>query len=375
MRRVSVGFLLLVMLTLIGPTGCNLTRDEDETKTTPTTRDVSHNLTATPTQLPPIFATVTSTPTIFIQVTPTEEVISPFRPQDCPIPFGWQPYQVSEGDTLGTLANTIGSNITTLQSGNCLVDANIIVVNDIIYLPSLPPLPSPTPTTFFFATPTPTTGAALAGNPPEFIEDLSVLPTQAQTGDRYITAQRTIALNAGIVPDANLVRYIAQFSDGSRVEITADYDPFDGTRVFYNIPNSETELYITAIAENEFGSAASNTLHIIYNPETAYQPGKPRIQPFAGYDFNSQVFAIRANSTINLIWDEAPINATSVEFLLETVGSDEVQLLGMTNNVQNGATISWYVQENFRGEIYAKATMPDGQITYSATIFVSATGG
>ncbi|MBC8170775.1 MAG: LysM peptidoglycan-binding domain-containing protein [Anaerolineae bacterium] len=48
-------------------------------------------------------------------------------------------YTVATGDNLSKIATLVGSNVAALQQGNCLVDANQIVVGQKLRVPSMPP--------------------------------------------------------------------------------------------------------------------------------------------------------------------------------------------------------------------------------------------
>ncbi|HEX2618589.1 MAG TPA: LysM peptidoglycan-binding domain-containing protein [Phototrophicaceae bacterium] len=53
-------------------------------------------------------------------------------------------YVVVTGDNLSKIAQMVGSSVQALQQGNCLVDANQIVVGKKLRVPSLPPTLAPT---------------------------------------------------------------------------------------------------------------------------------------------------------------------------------------------------------------------------------------
>ena len=53
----------------------------------------------------------------------------------CVTPTGWVAYTVTAGDTLGTLATAHGITVAQLASSNCLTNADVIDVGQIIYVP------------------------------------------------------------------------------------------------------------------------------------------------------------------------------------------------------------------------------------------------
>lgn len=82
----------------------------------------------------------TTAPTIATTATPTSifASIGDQNPQSgCNIPSGWQAYFVQSGDTLGVIADSIGSTVTVIQQGNCLTSETIFV-QQLLFLPSLP---------------------------------------------------------------------------------------------------------------------------------------------------------------------------------------------------------------------------------------------
>jgi murein DD-endopeptidase MepM/ murein hydrolase activator NlpD len=56
-------------------------------------------------------------------------------PSGCPIPAGWIAYSVVSGDTVFSIATRAGSDVATLRIGNCLADADVILVDQTLYIP------------------------------------------------------------------------------------------------------------------------------------------------------------------------------------------------------------------------------------------------
>lgn len=69
---------------------------------------------------------------------PTATSGSVINNNGCAIPAGWQAYVVTSGDTLGVIADAIGSTVATIQNGNCLTNSDTIFIGQLLYLPSLP---------------------------------------------------------------------------------------------------------------------------------------------------------------------------------------------------------------------------------------------
>lgn len=85
---------------------------------------------------------------ILAQITPTAtSTLSPAATPTagqfvCPTPPGWLTYVVQANDTLYSLAARTGTAVDALKAANCLLD-DILIVGDLIYLPTLPPTPPP----------------------------------------------------------------------------------------------------------------------------------------------------------------------------------------------------------------------------------------
>jgi hypothetical protein len=86
-------------------------------------------------------------------VTVTEYPIESPSPTVCPIPEGWEPYEMKTGDSLEALAGARLAVLDTVMSANCLIRPGAMP-GSIIYLP--PPPPTLTPTITFTPTITPT---------------------------------------------------------------------------------------------------------------------------------------------------------------------------------------------------------------------------
>lgn len=131
-----VPFALLCALTLL-MSACTLN-----------TTNPDHTPTVASTQVSLITPQASLTPTFTLTPNPTSTGIPPTNTR---VPAGatlvncfprtdWtQLYTVAAGDTLGKIATLVGSTVAALQQGNCLVDANQIVVGQKLRVPNLPP--------------------------------------------------------------------------------------------------------------------------------------------------------------------------------------------------------------------------------------------
>jgi hypothetical protein len=115
--RATGALLLMAALTLVA---CNLTR-----------------AVPTPTYIPP---TATFVPSLNLPsgLTPVVGTAIPPNPNCATTPQGWIPYVVEQGDSLGLLAEQTDSTIADIQNGNCMSNADSLLVDTTIYLPRQP---------------------------------------------------------------------------------------------------------------------------------------------------------------------------------------------------------------------------------------------
>lgn len=286
----------------------------------------------------------------------------------CAVPVGWQPYMVATGDTLSGLAFNLGTTVDVIQNGNCITNADSIFVGQVVYLPNLPIGATAVltiPPTFIVptqpispirtSTPTATQSqGVVTGNRPVFRQQLVASPTSLRPDGVSITLQLTVALDAGVVSDADRVRYYAGTTaiDPAPVQVGIDNDPFDGTRVSYTFSEFDTELFFTAVAENEFGTTTSNILHVIYDPDYVTGTGSLQLTPFSGFD--GRTYLLTANASVTVTWNGAPTDASYIDFYF--VGADGSQYtVGRDPLPSDGGRISWLVPAGANGQIFARA--------------------
>jgi hypothetical protein len=307
----------------------------------------------------------------FITATPPFVQQSPLPPTADEQPFAvlpncvtrsdWPVYTVASGDTLGLIAEAINSTIGELASGNCLANPDTIFVGQQLRVPRLPATLPPT------VAPTATPSSRV----PIFGQNLQAMTT-SPSGNAWITTQPSILLDAGVVRDADEVRYYASDipQDPNAVLIGTDSDPFDGTRLSYTFNTFDPQLYFWAVAQNEFGVSFSNTILVRYDPTFGRSnAGIVTIGP--NIAFNGSVYTLSANRTVSLLWAQAPNNAVRTEFFYVPSGGTPV-LIATDMNPADGATGTWVVPANALGTLYAAAVLPDGSTRQSDPINVAA---
>lgn len=323
---------------------------------------------------------------LYLPRTPDAVVTATFDPaqptptpnSSCAIPAGWIAYRVVAGDTLGVIADTYGTTAAILQNGNCLPSAEIIYVGQIIYVPSgiiatAAPTLTPIISTQTAATAT-ATAATNNGQGPGVLTTLTVRPTLARDDGALVTLQTEVALDVGVVSNADLVRYYAGTSatDPAPVQVGQDTDPFDGTQITYTFATFDVELYFFAVAQNEFGSSRSPTVHVVYDPTYATGSGAPDILQFLGFD--GSIYTLQAGATVTINWASYPEAATRVDFLL--VEGSQTSIIASDSNPSDGARVTWGVPSRLvAGQLYALATLAGGQTIESdrVSVFVQGT--
>lgn len=124
-----------------------LTSSPTSTKTATATATKTPTITPSATRRPS--STPTATPTTTDTLTPTATATLTVIPVDmsiCVVPNGWLTYRVQYGDTLFSIAQSVGLPLLDLQTANCIINPNQIIVGQIISVPRLPNLiPNPIP--------------------------------------------------------------------------------------------------------------------------------------------------------------------------------------------------------------------------------------
>ena len=114
-----------------------------ETETEPPTKTLATpTFSATPTPLPFYFAYLVPTPTAY---RPVEDGFT----LDCQVRGDWIPYEVSEGDSMLSLALSSGISLMELRGGNCFEPIRGIFAGEIVLVPQLPELPVEVPAPVF----------------------------------------------------------------------------------------------------------------------------------------------------------------------------------------------------------------------------------
>ncbi len=130
-------------------------------------------------------------PPVYITPTPT------LSPTPCRPPADWQNYVVQRGDTLYALARRYNTTVYAIVQANCLTSYDIYVGQN-LYLPPLPPTPTPTVTYTPTSTPTVTWTPTVTATPID-TETPTITPTAIETAT---TVPPTATATPTVVPTA-----------------------------------------------------------------------------------------------------------------------------------------------------------------------------
>jgi LysM repeat protein len=287
----------------------------------------------------------------------------------CPVPSGWQAYIVQAGDTLGTIATRFNTTTAVLQAGNCLTNVDRIFAGQLLYVPAASIVATATATPVRATTVTATTSSPI-GNLPILAQTfVTVRPTVPRQDGALVTLQDTVALDIGVVQDADRVRYYAgdRQNDPNRVQIGVDNDPFDGTQITYVFNSFDPELYFFAAAENEFGSVSTQWVRVVYDPTFLVGTGKPDIFPFMGFD--GAIYTLEPRRAVTISWTGAPTNAARIEFHLVQASTGDT-VINIDTTPADGARVLWQVPALLRGQVFARAVFSNGSTSDSDPVNV-----
>jgi hypothetical protein len=196
---------------------------------------------------------------------------------------------------------------------------------------------------------------------------LAIKPLLQVEGIGWLSMQATLALDVGVVSDADWVRFYVGVStnDPSPINIGTDVDPFDGTQVQYTFNNfdSGNTLYFWAVGENEFGSTTTSKIAVKYDP--SYIPsdssGNTAVSISPNLGFDGTVYTLQGGASVTVSWAAAPTTASKVDFLVAPTGTGTTfTLIGTDTSPADGSAIPWTVPSGILGHIMAQATFSNG---------------
>jgi LysM repeat protein len=378
-RKVMSRPLLILVILLLASLACSLTSSDDSSQATAIPIRSTNTLTFQLTPSPRPFASATS----LLAATPTQSTnpgsgagqptaALPPTITNCTPRTDWVIYTIQAGDTLGGIAQKVGSTVNDLTRANCLANPDSIVIGQQLRVPQLPSdnLPPTATKVVVVVTATPTATTPSGGNTSNgapVLGTLAIKPLLQVEGIGWLSMQATIALDVGVVSDADRVRFYVGVSsnDPSPINFGTDIDPFDGTQVQYTFNNfdSGNTLYFWAVGENEFGSIATSKIAVKYDPN--YTPsdssGNTAVSISPNLGFDGSVYTVQGGASVTVSWVAAPTTASKVDFLVAPTGTGTTfTLIGTDSNPADGSAIPWTVPSGILGHIMAQATFSNG---------------
>ena len=147
--------------------------------------------------------------------TATDTATLPLPPTTCLPPTGWEPYVVGEGDTLAGIAAGIGVSPGEIAAANCL-EVSSLVPGSILYLPTLPPTGTPSPTA---TSPTPSKTSIPCGPPSGWVQ------YTVQAGDTLYSLAQAMNTTVSALQAANCLGSSTYIQAGAQIWV-----PFIPTR-------------------------------------------------------------------------------------------------------------------------------------------------
>jgi len=262
-RPIAIGVLILIT------TACNLSAGNEPV---PTIGVSTLPVGTAPATMTPIAVTVVATivqPAITVQ--PVVTIQPPAQPAivtatlapnvqaggvsgantgTCTPPSGWVAYTVQTGDSVSILANNTGTTVAQLVSANCLANADVIAVGQVIYLPRNPSAASS-------GSSGASNGASSGGNVTNVngpvIANVRVEPSTVMPNGEYLVLNgTTVTLRAEGVINAVKVTFVmaAVGSNAAPATIGIDTNLTDGISVPWAINDPGMRVNVWAIATN-----------------------------------------------------------------------------------------------------------------------------
>jgi hypothetical protein len=189
-----------------------------------------------------------------------------------------------------------------------------------------------------------------------------------------ITYSETVRLDLGEVLNASRVAfYVAD--PGGAIQIGTDEDPWDVAILDYDFPFPGTYTF-QAVAQNETMQVNTLPVTIIYDPNYTPPGGQRNVLTVSPYTrYQDGWTYVRGNTMIAIIWSDAPVGATRIDFTMAPTGTGITPTpIGTDQNAADGGMVSWFVPTGMLGYLQAVATMPDGSQITSEMLGVVAEG-
>ncbi|MBK9751053.1 MAG: LysM peptidoglycan-binding domain-containing protein [Chloroflexi bacterium] len=313
--------------------------------------------TATPTTEPsqaPVFidarTSTATTPTTQPAATATTAPTAVLRP-NCVIRTDWFAYIVYPGETLGRIATRSGTTAAVLANANCLANPNLIYAGQVLRVPVLLPVITPT----------------VPGNQNAGI----VVPSpyvRIYNGQYEVLPDTNIALVWQITPARTFTRvdfFLTPTGTGTTPTlIGSDTYMADGISINFFVPRG-LNGYVTALAyygSGVVGGTIAGTL--IYAGAVVSPPvivGGTLLDVVPNLGLNNNTYVVQTGQTVTINWAATfPSETLRVEFYLIPPGQTSGTLLGTDYNLGDGAQAVWTVPSGAQGTLRALAIYSGG---------------
>ncbi len=306
--------------------------------------------TTEPTQAPVFIDARTVTATTPTQPAATTAPTAVLRP-NCTIRTDWFLYTVYPGETLGRIATRSGTTAAVLANANCLANANLIYAGQLLRVPVLLPIITPT----------------VPGNQNAGV----VVPSpyvRIYNGQYEVLPDTNIALVWQITPVRTFTRvdfYLTPTGTGSTPSlIGSDTYMADGISINFFVPRGLLG-YVHAIAyygSGIVGGTAQQTL--IYAGAVVSPPvivGGTALDVAPNLGLNNNTYVVQTGQTVTITWAATfPSETLRVEFYLIPPGQTSGALLGTDDNLGDGAQTAWTVTAGVQGTLRALAIFSGG---------------
>jgi len=387
---IGVGTLVVVVLTIVIALIASLSEQDSALLNTPTqtqtmtripptntstltpippTNTTTHTPTTipstnTPTPLTDTLSTPTNTP--MLPPTNTATPIPPDTPTPLPTsscsqtPVNWVMYIVERGDSWDTLSRRVNLSVFELQQANCRTDT--LTPQQTLYLPFIPPTPTPTDTPAPTATPTniPAQPPSATTTPTPMVPIIdSVTPHDGPLGE---TARLFVfGKNLGLLDNNQLI-------DGSGLQVELiQVEPSSGSVRLEIVRASSTD--IEAIVPATLPEGCYNLL--VVNPRNPNSRGV--IKAFA-YTNNNEVYPCIENATPTPVPTTAVIKLNNCTPARASINND-VEITCTGQNLRANDTSNFTVILRMGNEDVLLQLVTGTDVSFTARIPANITTG
>jgi len=343
---------VLLMLIVIVSAGCNLAVNIVDNPAPSPSPTRSQPVVELPTNRPP---TSTSQP-------PTVTVVQPTPIPNCTPRADWPTYIVVAGDTLGRVAVRAGTSTAALIQANCLTNANLISVGQVLRVPRQPTPPTPIPPT---AAPTAATAQQLGS--------IGIsLYLWADAGNFVLPggSKETITWDGGPA-DALRTDFFQRAANGSLTLIGSDTNASDGLSTTWLAPiNLTGELTASAIRPD------GSTVTPAFRPSVSVTDPNSVNNAITLNTYlrvENDTYILKPNQPEVVMWAAAPPVAVRVDFTFSPSDHSASRLLGSVTDLHAGASVNATFTAGEFGIVSAEAFLRDGtHLFFARTIAISA---